>query len=144
MAYRGAIDYLDLPFAGVDWVEQAIVSPWRHQSSDVETWHGPPSTIELSARVQNFTGVPLNLMDSQANGFNVIYDIPARVPRDTKEIKCVVLGRLKITMSPNEPRHVVMLVLKDEHRRFYRRIGVGIVPGASISFKEAVLEVRIR
>jgi hypothetical protein len=135
MAYEGAIDYLNLPVTGVDWVEREIeiTSPW-HQYSGTETWSEPTSSVELSALVYRFMA-PLDLTFIQGNNMKIIYDIPGQASQNTKEIKCVVLGKLRITASPDEPLLVVMLVLEDGERGGYRRIGVGIVPGASISLE---------
>ena len=73
MAYKGGIDYLELPFDGVDCEELGIRSPWTPESSGV--WHtgDQAGIIELSAIAQE-----LDMKKSPGQEPKVINDIPRK------------------------------------------------------------------
>lgn len=132
MAYRGAIDYLDLPFDKVEWEEHDILSPWS--SSEPGTWYSSGSgrgATGLSVNVRAFESTAKERRDSR-----LVYDITGtKAGGPLRESKCVILGRVKNPGQPVRERlHYVMLVSPStpQARRgelVYERDGVGYMPG---------------
>lgn len=141
MAYKGAIEYLDPPFAQVEWETKDIISPWA--TNALGTWSYSrdisvePRTLKVIAR--NFDAATAATDDTA----NVIIDTPSCTPFPGSDLKCVILGRLRRESdeAPNGRTHFVMLVkptgseAKGPHA--YVRAGVGFMPGSVIHLEEA-------
>lgn len=137
MAYKGAIEYLDLPFDQIEWEERELVSPWL--SSAMRTWsYSRDSSVgPLGLRV--FTRrFDVEKALATGDGARMMLDTPGAV--DELALECVVLGRQK---SPGQESwkdkfHFVLLVtfeaLQDElHGPWvYKRAGAGYMPGSFI------------
>lgn len=136
MAYKGAIEYLDPPFAQVEWETKDIISPWA--TNELGTWSYSrdisvePRTLKVIAR--NFDAAAAATDDTA----NIIIDTPSSIPFPGSGLKCVILGRLRSESgeAPDGRRHFVMLVkptgseAKGPHT--YLRAGVGFMPGGFI------------
>ena len=145
MAYKGGIDYLDLPFDGVDWEEQEIRSPWTPGSRGV--WHtgDQAGIVELSAVARDF-----DFTGTTQPGSKVIYDIPAKSSGPSQPVKCVVVGRLKSAGQNEQNRmHYVLLVTPKASQvtrggKVCERLGVGQVLGRWINLDQPGTLVKIR
>jgi hypothetical protein len=140
MAYKGAINYLNLPFDQVEWETTDIISPWA--TTDLGTWSysydrtAKPQGLEVIAR--DFDGRTAET-DEDAT---IVLDTLTKTQLPTAALKCVVLGRLK--RQANEDRddkiHYVLLVKKSkctddaQGPNVYLRAGVGSMPGRMIFF----------
>ena len=144
MGYKGGIDYLDLPFNGVEWDEKALRSPW---TLGVGMWHtdSQPGFVELSALVRDF-----DVQAAAGLGFKIIYDVPAKRDGPRPGLKCVILGRLQ---SPNlavaDRTHYVLWVALSATQasgleQIYERVGVGYMPGSAIRLDQPGEAVKIR
>lgn len=145
MAYRGAIEYLDLPFDGVEWEGNEIRSPWT--PGDAEVWHSADEVgvVELSAVVRDF-----DQKAAVGPSATLIHDDPLRTDGLGLPLKCVVFGKLK---SPGQDvhnmRHYVMVVSHDASQvargeQVYMRVGVGCVPGKVIDLGQLGVTAKIR
>lgn len=148
MAYKGGIDYLELPFDGVDWEEQGVRSPWTPGSSGV--WHtgDQAGIVELSAIARE-----IDFKKSPGQEPKIIYDIPPKTDGGiSQHVMCVVVGRLKGSGQPQLNRmsmHYVLLVtLKASQaargRQVCERVGVGYIPGNWIKTDQQGISVKIR
>ncbi|ROW10439.1 hypothetical protein VMCG_01821 [Cytospora schulzeri] len=125
MAYKGGIEYLDLPFGQVEW-EEGDVLP-------VGTWNskeGSASDLGLSVVARSF-----NANVATAAG-EFIYDVPGQTSGLSAALKCIVLGRLQSRQSSTRT-HFVLLVTTGSSPvarggKVYHRVGVGSVPGSWI------------
>ena len=141
MAYREEIDYIDeknLPFNGVKWKTEEIQSPWS--PSPTNPWH----TGDRRGNI-DLTGVARDFTSNTSNESNITYDDPA-VSADPA-LKCVVIGTKKYRASAAELRHYVLIIKPKPgtgNDGAFERVGVGFMPGASISLNGSGLKVRIR
>ncbi len=122
MAYMGEIDFLNLKFGNIDWMD--MQSPW---SSSVG------GDLVISGRVRNITGNPEDTSMGQ-----LYYDIPAEIK--TRQMQCVVLGIKKGNEEIGNRRHYFILVQAaadslqpTRTSQRYVRIGAGYLPGRCIS-----------
>jgi hypothetical protein len=144
MAYKGGIDYLDLPFDGVDWEEKEVRSPWMPGSSGV--WHtgDQAGAVELSAVARDFKS-----SGSTVRASKIIYDIPAKTDDLNRHVMCVVVGRRKGAVAEQDRMHYVLLVTSQASQvsrggQVCERVGVGYIPGGWIKFDLAGTPVKIR
>lgn len=143
MAYRGGIDYFDVPFAGVDWESRDIRSPW--QSTDVRTanpWRG--EVMEFGATAREFAEG--QKMDEDAN---IVYDVTGMTGGFASSVLCVVIGKMKGDAPVENRTHYVLLVtprraMGADGTKVYERIGAGRVPGRFIDFKKPGLDIKIQ
>lgn len=150
MAYRGAIDYLDLPFNEVDWEEGDIYSRWSGGTGNSWSYSRDYLTcpLELTVRVRSFDLQAARITDSGS----IVLDDPDRTAELEPVLKCVVLGRLKgQAKESNDARtHYVLLVTPaapqdgGESSPIYNRVGVGYMPGALIDFAEQAISGQMR
>jgi hypothetical protein len=126
MAYKGGIEYLDLPFAQVEWEEGDIVPVGDWKSSE-----GATADLGLSVVARG-----LNVTTATPAG-RFIYDAPDQTGMLPTDLKCVVLGRLKPPRQSEQPigirTHFVLLVTTGASTArgdpVYHRVGVGSMPG---------------
>jgi len=152
MAYEGAITFMDLPFGGVDWEEKEIRSPWSppspvlvtsatfstHLTSETTaTWYTANSNerIDLTAIARDFSASADNL---------IVYDAGER-PKD-RTPKCVIVGRQKRAETDDKRTYYVLVVAgspgASRHPK-YKRIGVGALPGNTITREGSGLKVQV-
>ncbi|KAK3400007.1 hypothetical protein B0T20DRAFT_460168 [Sordaria brevicollis] len=138
MAYDGGIDFLDLPLGEVDWDVSEIKGNWTKPQMTLDIRHGlgPPQQstqeAELMAKTRNFKPAM-----SGTTEFDIIYDIPDQVPRDSASLKCVLVGKLRVNSDvPKEQTTYYVLVIALRQRLLmadmYERVGVGRMLGEYI------------
>jgi len=134
MGYKGAIDYLDLPLGGVDWLPDAILSPWAEGGTD--SWHtgDGKKVVALSATARVFRS---GKQDEQ--NFGTFYDRGEPLKEEEKNLRCVVVGKrmTKVKTPIAEITHYVLLIApkkSDSPRgeKLYERVGVGYMAGKFI------------
>lgn len=149
MAYKGAINYLDLPFNEVDWEEDDICSRWSQGTRKSWSYSGDCLTcpLELTVHGRSFDLQAARTSDSAS----IVLDDPDRTDELELFLKCVVLGRLKgQAKESNDARtHYVLLVKPTSPQGggshpIYNRVGVGYMPGALIDFGNQVNPGRLR
>lgn len=151
MAHSGGIEYLDLPFAEIDWERKEILSPWSPQA--VGVWYSSDyvGVVELNAIARDFN---CSAMD-EGEDSKIIYDVDdTEVVDDSGEkLKCVVMGTLKSKGTADRQignrRHYIMLVRITESRESSgsmpcKRIGAGYVPGRMIDLAQNGTQVKVR
>lgn len=132
MGYEGAVDYLDLPLGGVDWIEGAVQGPWsRPVRPEAEEATG------LSAQARLFCKAPVrDDLGDVAIVLDAGGDEYARAGREWKNWACVVVGTRRVFNGANLPvpvrRHYILIVSPSRGGR-YERVGVGYMPGRFIS-----------
>lgn len=134
MAYKGAIQYLEVPFGCVEWEENEIQSPWSGKPTGTWRYSRDRSNHRLTLTVV------ARSFDTQAAheiGDAIILDDPASWEALVSTMKCVILGKLKNEdqQSRENVVHYVLLVAPavskgSQGTAAYRRVGVGIIPGS--------------
>jgi hypothetical protein len=146
MAFKGGIDYLELPFGRVDWEEQEIRSPWTLGSRGV--WHtgDQAGVVELSAVARDFAFTGKTGPESK-----LIYDRPPKSNGSSQSVKCVVLGRLRkyAGQSEQDRMHFVLLVTMKASQvtggaLVCERVGVGYFLGRWIRLDQPGTPVKIQ
>lgn len=149
MAYKGAIDYLDLPFDGVEWEKDDIRSRWLNSADKSWTYSRDCSVCPLELTVKAWV---FDLKAAQAlDKDSIILDDPGKTEELGVPLKCVILGRLKTQMQDlrDARRHYVLLVIPKVPQgggafRIYNRVGVGYVSGELIGLNEQVAQGELR
>lgn len=154
MAYKGGIDYLNLPFGNVDWEGEGTkaegkqnntLSPWSR--SPVGTWYSDYSgtgLTGLSVIARDFEFEETTRSDAE-----IIYDITTKEHSSLPGMKCVILGTEKNPTKPEAARtHYVLLVrpktpLVSDEELIYERAGVGCMPGSWIQFDQPRMLARV-
>ncbi|KAK3616281.1 hypothetical protein LTR56_026056 [Elasticomyces elasticus] len=134
MSYEGAIEFMDVPFGGVDWQEKDLKSPWAPQTTPAALRHsirsGSNHSLQVVPRV--FTTATDGRTSSEGS---LIYD--QATPEIEGSIKCVVVGKHRTGFgSSATQRHYVLLVRQRSSSFTYERVGVGYLPGRFIDFSE--------
>ncbi|KAH8779028.1 hypothetical protein BGZ57DRAFT_761135 [Hyaloscypha finlandica] len=146
MAFKGGIDYLDLPFDGGDLEEQEIRFPWTPDSRGVWPTGDQGGVVELSAvaRDLDFTG-------KTGAESKLIYDHLPNSGDSSQSVKCVIVGRLREDAGQSEQTriHYVLLVTAKasyitEGALVCERVGVGHLLGQWIRLDQPGIPVRIR
>ncbi|KAG6354470.1 hypothetical protein INS49_004487 [Diaporthe citri] len=138
MAYKGAIEYLDLPFYQVEWETKDIISPWATNALGTWSYSGDISAEPRGLRViaRSFDAEVAAIDDTS----DLIIDTPSSTPFPGSALKCVILGRLRSESeeAAGGRRHFVMLVKptgsEAKGSYIYLRAGVGFMPGSLIHF----------
>ncbi|KAK0624149.1 heterokaryon incompatibility protein-domain-containing protein [Immersiella caudata] len=145
MAYEGLIDFLDVPFDGVEWQhsdEEGVLSPWRQRADlngEVDTirgdavWHtGKANEKTVLRAVGRQLAVPLEEAETR-----IVYDGGKGAGRGMGEVGVVVVGRQKTANKQSADvralQHYVLVVGREEgDGTAYRRLGVARMPGSWI------------
>ncbi|KAF4436564.1 serine/threonine protein kinase [Fusarium austroafricanum] len=148
MAYDGPITYLNIPFDNVRWVyetaEGRIQSPWVTQ--DASSTSISLHTGELNGRIDlTVQARELKVPLAETQG-RVIYD--EGILPQTMDVRCVIVGieRSKAEVAEMEDLENYVLLatpLTDPSDGFYRRVGVGRVPGSWIESGKPGLRVHV-
>lgn len=149
MAYKGAIGYLEPPFDGVDWEEDDIWSQWLSGAGNSWSYSGDCLTCPLKLTVH---GRSFDLQAARtSDSAGIVLDDPDRTDELESFLKCVILGRSKGQAQDlgDTRTHYVLLVtpagLQDgDSSPFYKRVGVGYMPGALIDLDEQVVSGELR
>ncbi|KAI8952463.1 hypothetical protein F4801DRAFT_599888 [Xylaria longipes] len=143
MAYRGGIDYLNVPFDSVDWESGDIRSPW--QSTDVRT------TGPRKEEVVAFGAVARKFVEGQKvrEDVKIVYDETGMTDGSVSSMLCVVIGKTKGNAPMENKTHYVLLVapgaaIAAKGTKVYERIGAGSMPGRFIDFKGPGLDIKIQ
>lgn len=121
MAYAGGIDYLELDFDQIDWLD--IKSPWSHPNRE--------KTPALTARARDYTQDIHDLSEEL-----LVFDVSG-APLHTRGV-CLVLGVQKGNKPDGDRRHYVLFVIptaniERDGRNQYERVGTGYLPGRCIA-----------
>lgn len=137
MAYKGAIQYLEVPFGCVEWEENGIQSPWSGKPTGTWSYSRDRSNLRptLTVIACSFdTRAAHEIVDA------IILDDPASWETLVSTMKCVILGKLKNEDQESQENdvHYVLLVAPADSSGLpgtpaYRRVGVGIIPGSLFS-----------
>lgn len=151
MAYDGGVDFLDLPLGGVDWLKDAIKSPW--ESEGVDSWHTGDGKeyVELKAWARPFalgSLVPTTAEDKVV----ILYDNQDLMNTEDGNPMCVVVGRTKNKNMTAEELVYFVLVIKSskgasdakDGSKSYERVGVGHMKGKFLDLKSSAQAVVIR
>lgn len=137
MAYKGAIQYLEVPFGCVEWEDDEVRSPWSGRPAGTWTYSRDHSIYRPALTVTTHE------FDAQAAyelGDAIILDNPTDWVTLAPIIKCVILGRLQNEGQESQVNidHYVLLVAPVDSKGLqeplaYRRVGVGRIRGCLIS-----------
>lgn len=149
MAYEGAIDFMELPFGGIEWEKEEICSPWSHSSPILPSvsresiisntsWHTAETNgrNDLKAVARDFSA----LADP-----DIVYDKGERP--ENRIVRCVIVGRKKMTTGLKSDRiHYVLVVSQKQEaasQATYERVGVGALPEKLITIRGPGLRVQV-
>lgn len=125
MAYTGGIDYLQLEFNGVDWVE--LRSPWARDDWEKHSTAMPPQPggyVALGGKARTF-----DVAQAKEEEWGLIYDRSEEI----SNVQCVVLGVTRERVQHGLKRNYVLLITPaDTDAKNWRRVGVGYMPGKCI------------
>ncbi|KAK4443114.1 heterokaryon incompatibility protein-domain-containing protein [Podospora aff. communis PSN243] len=158
MAYQGVIDFLDVPFDGVEWQyteEEGVFSPWgkatEREQVDVEVptgdavWHtGKANKRTVLRAVARKLDVSLEEADTK-----IVYDGGNKLGRGgASEVRVVVVGRQKtgnkqITNVGALQHYVLVVGRGEEDGTAYRRLGVAKIPGSWIDHEKAGKKISV-
>ena len=129
MAYQGGINYLDVPFDGVDWDLDNIKSPWAEPHSQLRTADQSDS-LEIGVVMRSLKPDAIGERDSR-----LIRDIPDQV--GGQGLKCIILACEKGAKTLGEKLHYTLLVEPVESNsggpsEVCHRTGVAVLPGHCI------------
>ncbi|KAK2597572.1 hypothetical protein N8I77_012351 [Diaporthe amygdali] len=149
MAYKGAIDYLGLPFDEVDWEKDDIYSRWSRGAGKSWSYSGDYLTCPLEMTVH---GRSFDLQEARTScSASIVLDDPDRMDKLEPFLECVVLGRLKgqTKESTDARTHYVLLVTPKAPQDggsspSYNRVGVGYMPGSFIDFSKQGIPGELR
>lgn len=149
MAYDGVIDFMDVPFDGVEWQhseEEGVLSPWgrmSEQKGEEEVphgdalWHsGKANERTVLSAVGRALAVPLEEAETK-----IVYDGGRDLRRgQVSEVGVVVVGRQKTdnkhATNVGVLQHYVLVVgQRQDSGTAYRRLGVARLPGSWIDQK---------
>lgn len=150
MRYDGGIDFLDLPLGGVNWLEDAIKSPWAARGTD--TWHTGDGNafVELSAWAWDFQPGDVRLMPHEE--MELVCDTQDAVDWEANDLMCVVTGMEKGSCAIKERAHFVLIIKMskellgpgERNTTVYERFGVGHIKGKYIDQESSPKAVVIR
>lgn len=128
MAYNSPIDFLDLPFGGVDWIIGEIHGPW-------DQLQAPGVVPELGAVVRPFLVEPVESGDP--HDFETVFDAGENVSmRPWQDWRCIVVGTRRVPKGMAIPirdrTHYVLVVAPRSSGEGFERIGVGKMAGRLI------------
>jgi hypothetical protein len=142
MAYKGGINYMDIPFNEVEW------------NNAVKCFPDIPSKLELQAPVREFLHCTIELQngitkcaifaEGDERGW-LKFDVEDMT--DIQRLKCIVVGRARewSKRRADEQVHYILVVtqsLEGGHST-YERVGVGSVQGRHILFRGGEFKARI-
>lgn len=143
MAYMGEIDFLELEFGKIEWME--IRSPWSNVMN---------SKTELSIKKES-DGCPTIwgtvreiIGDAEKDSAGQLYYDLHSGPQVNNKIECVVLGIEKKKSTTMARLHYFILVEPVGDARHptqgnnrYQRVGAGYMPGSCISSGEREIKI---
>jgi hypothetical protein len=135
MAVEGPIQYMDIPFDGVNWSED-IRSPFKQLVGVIGSQYDVSGDIDAIARD---LVLPLQGADVQ-----VVFDQPGGT--QPRVLKCVVVAKEKVDRVTDLQKYYVLLarsIHASRGSKEYERTGVAIVKRGHVSLDEGVVNVRI-
>ncbi|KAK5721093.1 hypothetical protein LTR15_007057 [Elasticomyces elasticus] len=130
MAYQGPIEYVAIPFKSVEWEYNDVRSPWTPQPESTGARH---STRTRSSA--HLTVVPRMFKPSGSTSSEecLVFDHGSVEPGPG--IRCVIIGRQRHHPDSSAARrHYILLIRQRPRSELYERVGVGWLPGSSITF----------
>lgn len=149
MGYDGGIDFLDLPLGGVEWLSDAIKSPWTTEATN--TWHTGDGKefVELDAWAWRFK--PGDVSREPREELELLCDTEDVVDWEAKDLMCVVVGIEKRRCALHERTHFVLVITRSKETLqsqggvdYYERFGVGHIKGKHLDRKSLPKAVVIR
>ncbi|RTE79094.1 hypothetical protein BHE90_006400 [Fusarium euwallaceae] len=140
MAFQGEIDYLAVPFNGVDW-DTELKSPWQKAETQSA---GRSEVLEIRA-----TARQLKVGNKAIEGVKLFFNSSGQSQPLVSKALCVVVGKEKGHTHVKDRTHYILLVrptgsAKESQTMVCERIGAGQVPGRCIEADGQGSEVRIR
>ncbi|RSL62420.1 hypothetical protein CEP53_004786 [Fusarium sp. AF-6] len=140
MAFQGEIDYLAVPFNGVDW-DTGLKSPWQKAEAQSA---GRSEVLEIRA-----TARQLKLGNTPIEGLQLFFNSSGQSQPLVSKALCVIIGKEKGYAHVGDRTHYILLVrptgsAKEGQAMACERIGAGQVPGRCIELDRPGSEVRIR
>ncbi|KAF4441595.1 hypothetical protein F53441_11999 [Fusarium austroafricanum] len=139
MAFRGEIDYLKVPFNGVEW-DSELRAPW--QATETRST-GRSQTLEMRA-----TAYQLSLDKTTQDDAELIFNSRGQSQPSISHALCVIVGRAKGFVTSESRPHYVLLVRPTGSTGLKRieaceRVGAGSIPGRFIDFEKPSFDVVI-
>ena len=130
MGYKNAIDYLDMPFGGMDWTTDDIISPWAKENISTGVHDTRPMSLKAIARA-------FIVGADHVTDFEIFYDMANPSPTVEKTFRCVILGTVRAKKVREEAVHYVLVIrpiTSSEGQKVYERAGVGHMAGRYIQW----------
>lgn len=149
MGYDGGIDFLDLPLGGVEWILDAIKSPWTTEATN--TWHTGDGKefVELKAWAWHFKQGDVSWATREE--LELLCDTQNVVDWEAEDLMCVVVGMEKRRSALHERTHFVLVIARSKEIlrpeggvEYYERFGVGHIKGKYIERESSPKAVVIR
>jgi len=141
MAYEGAISFLDLPFGQVDWtVDVEFRSPDYSTSGNTPWGSCGRMSSNRNGHLTKFRAVarPFDMAVAAAAAHashflsGIVWDDPTAPHDPGRQLRCVVIGRLRSESDLPTQQHWV-LVVRELGAGLYERVGAGSLPKHNIS-----------
>lgn len=123
MAYRGGIEYMDLPFAGIDWTKE-YNSPWAVASTTTRSVRDF-STSELNVVARDF------VLDPDGQGCEIVWDGGTAIHG---VLRCVAIGKLQAEAGRPTQKHYILILKQSDGGDMFERVGVGCLAKDKIDF----------
>jgi hypothetical protein len=128
MAYKGPIDYMNVPYGIADWEIEEIIPPWTKGRMDSVTVVG--NEVVLAAIVRGF-----NTGGSKSGECKLTYDLEHSTMLNGQHGRCVIVARSRNPKEEGRKKFFVLLVAAQEiaGETVYKRAGVGVILGRFIA-----------
>ena len=141
MAFQGHIDYLSVPFNGVEWASDDLKSSWNSKETRsvgrAQTWDITAIARRLSPEL------------SSEEGIDLFFNFRGQSHPQPSSSLCVVIGRAKGDAAIERRTHYILLakpvgLIGVQEYDICERVGAGRVPGRCIDFSKPGLKIMIR
>ena len=143
MAYRGPIQYVDIPFDGADWSKDDVETPFN---TGTDSWYKRTSTSDEDTRSTDLRCMARGLRMNEEDVIKrLVLDDPDG-SRDISNFKGVVLGKERKFTTPGAALHWVLVIrpiLPKRSYLLYERVGVASLLASHLDYQDTV-SVRIR
>ena len=125
MAYKGAIDYVDIPGGSADWETNDIEEPWTRGQNRGSSSAPQDGIIGISVVVRDYT-----VIKHRKGEIGLTYDLPDRTRgSDGQRAQCVVVAKSTQARKESGKRYYVLLVAPTQitsgGKKIYHRLGAG-------------------
>lgn len=144
MAYRGGIDYVDIPGGTADWETDDILEPWTRGFGSTTGSAPQDGVVAIPAIVRDF-----NVADRQPGDVKLRYDTERTRGSNGQRAQCVVVAKDDSGRREGWKRHYVLIVApkhaaSGRGRSVYERIGAGYMLGKYIGLATAGIKAEIQ